>query len=105
MRGGVNLKFIFPQNYQFSTKLFGIIDYQTALINAIWMGFIFCIINMIFKSLNLKIFTFIILAFPVLIFSIVGINGENIINAAIYMSRFIIRRKILFYDKKDTKSF
>ena len=27
------MKFIFPQNYSFNTKLFGLIDYQTAILN------------------------------------------------------------------------
>lgn len=93
------MKFIFPQNYKFTTKLLGLIDYQTALLNAIWGGLVFLIINFIWKNLNIKIFLFIILEFPVLIFSIVGINGESIINAIIYMLKFIIKPKLLFYSK------
>ncbi len=93
------MKFIFPQNYKFTTKILGIIDYQTALLNMIWGGLIFLIVNLIFTSLNLKIFIFIILVFPMLIFSIVGINGENLINVILYMSKFIIKPKLLFYTK------
>lgn len=93
------MKFIFPQNYKFNTKILGLIDYQTAILNLIWGGLIFLIINFIFNSLNLKIFIFIILVFPVLIFSIVGINGENVISVIIYMSKFIIKPKLLFYSK------
>lgn len=93
------MKFIFPQNYKFTTKLLGLIDYQTALLNAIWGGLVILIINFIWKNLNIKIFLFIILEFPVLIFSIVGINGESIINAIIYMLKFIIKPKLLFYSK------
>lgn len=93
------MKFIFPQNYKFNTKILGLIDYQTAILNLIWGGLIFLIINFIFNSLNLKIFIFIILVFPVLIFSIVGINGENVISVIIYMSKFIMKPKLLFYSK------
>lgn len=71
------MKFIFPQNYDFSTKLFGLIDYSTAILNAIWSGFILILINIIFKSLNIKIFLFIMLSFPVLLFSIIGINRRK----------------------------
>lgn len=93
------MKFIFPQNYKFTTKILGLIDYQTAILNTIWAGLIFLIVNLIFTTLNLKIFTFIVLVFPMLIFSIVGINGENLISVIIYMSKFIIKPKLLFYRK------
>ena len=53
------MKFIFPQNYKFNTKLLGIMDYQTAIINLIWGGIVFLIVNTIFKSLSLKICLFI----------------------------------------------
>lgn len=93
------MKFIIPQNYKFNTKILGLIDYQTAILNVIWGGIIFFILNLLFTSLNMKIFLFIALVFPMLIFSIVGINGENIINVIIYMSKFILRPKLLFYSK------
>lgn len=31
------MKFIFPQNYNFKNKLFGIIDYSSLIFNIIWM--------------------------------------------------------------------
>ena len=71
------MKFIFPQNYDFSTKLFGLIDYSTAILNVIWSGLVFIIINIIFQSLNIKIFLFIILSLPVLLFSVIGINRRK----------------------------
>ena len=93
------MKFIFPQNYKFNTKLLGIMDYQTAIINLIWGGIVFLIVNTIFKSLSLKICLFIIAMFPMLIFSIVGINGDNLISVVMYMSKFIIKPKLLFYSR------
>ena len=93
------MKFIIPQNYKFNTKILGLIDYQTAILNVIWGGIIIFILNLLFTSLNIKIFLFIVLVFPMLIFSIVGINGENVINVIIYMSKFILRPKLLFYGK------
>ena len=93
------MKFIFPQNYKFNTKLLGIMDYQTAIINLIWGGIVFLIVNTIFKSLSLKICLFIIAMFPMLIFSIGGINGDNLISVVIYMSKFIIKPKLLFYSR------
>jgi len=71
------MKFIFPQNYDFSTKLFGLIDYSTAILNVIWSGLVFLLINTIFQSVNIKIFLFIILSLPVLLFSVIGINRRK----------------------------
>ena len=69
------MKFIFPQNYKFKTKLFGIIDYQNAILNAIWGGIIYSIVNIFFNTIKIKIFICIIFVLPVIIFSIVWING------------------------------
>ena len=93
------MKFIFPQNYKFNSKILGIIDYQTGILNLIWDGLIFLIINLIFSSINIKIFLFIIFSFPMIIFSIIGINGDNLVNVIIYVSKFIIKPKLLFYSK------
>ena len=93
------MKFIIPQNYKFNTKILGLFDYQTAILNTIWGGLVFLILNLIFKSLNIKIFLFIIFVFPVVVFSIVGINGENIINVIIYIIKYISKPKLYLYNK------
>lgn len=93
------MKFIFPQNYKFNSKLFGLIDIQAAVVSVIWAGIMYLIVNILLKSLYIKVCVFIITVFPVAIFSIVGVNGENIINVAIYMTKFMIRRRIMFYSK------
>lgn len=93
------MKFIFPQNYKFNTKILGLIDYQTAILNLIWDGFLFLMINLFFQTRNIKIFLFIIFAFPMLIFSVIGINGDNFIQVMIYMIKFLIKPKLLFYGK------
>ena len=94
------MKFIFPKNYDFNTKLFGLIDYSTAILNVVWSVIVFVIINIIFKSLNIKIFLFIICSFPVLLFSIIGINGENVIYVFSYVIKYILKQKLYFYEKK-----
>lgn len=94
------MKFIFPQNYNLNSKILGIIEYSTAIIDLIWAIIVFILINIIFQNLNAKIFSFIILVFPVLIFSIVGINGENIVHFGSYMIKYFIKQKILLYEKK-----
>ena len=41
------MKFIFPQNYNFHSKLFGFLDYSTAIFNIICWVIVF-IINKLF---------------------------------------------------------
>ena len=91
------MKFIIPQNYDFSAKLFGIIDYSTAIFNVIWYAFVFCVINFFISSLFIKIFIFIILCFPVLLFSIIGFNHENILYVLVYLLKYIFSQKIYLY--------
>ncbi len=93
------MKFIFPQNYNFKNKLFGFIDYSTAILNVVWFSFIFCLVNIFFQDINIKIFLFIILCFPVLIFSIIGFNHENILYVFLYISKYIKNPKIYLYKK------
>jgi len=94
------LKFIFPQNYNFNNKLFGFIDYSTIILNLIWDIFIFLLINLFFHNWNIKIFLFIIFCFPLLLFSIIGLNGENIFYIFKYIFKYLFRPKIYVF-KKD----
>ena len=49
------MKFIFPQNYNFKNKLFGIIDYSSLIFNIIWDLIIFLLINLLFSNININI--------------------------------------------------
>lgn len=91
------IKFIFPQNYKFNNKIFGIIDYSTAIVNVVWYVFVFCLLSLFIKNLSIKIFLFIVLCSPVLIFSIVGFNHENIVYVFLYLWKFIKNKKIYLY--------
>ena len=93
------MKFIFPQNYNFESKLLGIMDYSTAILNAVWGVVSFGIVNIFPFGISIKIFLFIVLFFPVLLFSIVGFNGENIINVFNYIIKYITSPKVLLYKK------
>ena len=93
------MKFIFPQNYNFKSKIFGLIDYSTAIIDVVWGILIFGLLNILPFSLNVKIFIFMSLFFPALLFSIVGFNGENIINVCSYLLKYMIKSKVLLYKK------
>ena len=93
------MKFIFPQNYNFNNKIFGIIDYSTAIFNLIWILLVFFIFNIFFSSLTIKIFFTIIFCFPILLLSIFGFNGENILDIFSYLFKFLFKQKLIFYNK------
>ncbi len=93
------MKFIFPQNYNFKNKLFGFIDYSTLFLNILYGALVFCILDLLFNNFSIKISLFIILYFPLLIFSIAGFNHENIIYVIIYLFKYFKSKKIFFYSK------
>lgn len=91
------MKFIFPQNYNFKSKLFGMIDYSTVLFNIIWDFLIILIVSFLFNDLNFKIFTCITFCFPLLLFSFSGFNGENILYVFYYLLKFAFKQKLFLY--------
>lgn len=93
------MKFIFPQNYCFKNKLFGFLDYSTAIFNIIFYIIIFLILNLFKLSFTLKISCFIIICLPIFLFSIVGFNHENILYVSLYIIKFLMNRKIYFFLK------
>ncbi len=97
------MKFIFPQNYDFKNKLFGILDYSTVFVNFLWYAFVFIIVNLFFQNLTWKIFIFIVLCFPLLLLSFSGFHGENILYVFSYLIRFYLRPKLYLYKKTSSK--
>ena len=91
------MKFIFPKNYNFKTKLFGVFDYLTVVINIIYFLFVFSVCNLIFDSINIKIFIIVSLCFPLLILSIVGLNNENVFLVLIYILKYFLKPKLYLY--------
>ena len=94
------MKFIFPKNYDFKTKLFGVFDYFTLVVNIIFDLFVFCLCNLIFTNINIKIFICISLCFPLLILSFVGLNNENVFLVLIYILKYFLKPKLYLYNKK-----
>ena len=93
------MKFIFPQNYNFKNKFFGIIDYSTAFVNLIWYAFVFIFVSLFFKNLTLQIFIFIVLCFPLFLLSLTGLNGENLLFVFSYFIHFLLKTKLFLYRK------
>ena len=91
------MKFIFPKNYNFKNKILGIIDYTTAFFNVAWYGIVFLFVNLFFNSLKIKIIIFILLGFPLFLFSIFYVFK--------YMSKYFIKQKLYLYNKNYKKIF
>lgn len=93
------MKFIFPQNYNFDSKLLGFIDYTTVILNILWGLFIFLISYFIIPNTTFKISFFIIFFFPFLLFSIIGFNHEKMLYIIKYLYKYIFSPKIYLYKK------
>ena len=93
------MKFIIPQNYDFKNKLFGFMDYSTAIFNVVWALLMFIFVNIFPFSINIKIGLFILFYFPLLLFSFFGFNNENILYVSCYIFKFIKNSNVYFYGK------
>lgn len=89
------MNFIFPQNYNFDNKLFGFISYSSLILNLIWACIIFFISNCFFNSLYIKISAIIILCFPLLLFTFIGVNNENIVYFLKYFLRYLLKTNFI----------
>ena len=49
------MNFIFPENYNFKNKIFGMFDYSTAIINVVWGFLLFKISKILPFNLNIRI--------------------------------------------------
>ena len=93
------MKFIFPKNYNYNLKLFGFISYSTAIIDVILGVLILGLVNLVFKSINLKIYFFIGLYLPIVMFSVLGINKESFISVLRYIVKYFKNRRVYLYRK------
>ena len=93
------MKFIFPQNYNLKLKLFGIMDYSTAIFDVIWCLSVFFIFQLLFSSIKISIIFSIILGLPILIFSIVGFGGENMGLIVKSMVLYLVKPKVYVFKK------
>lgn len=93
------MKFIFPQNYNFNSKLLGFIDYTTITLNIVWGLLIFAFVYFFISNITIKIGIFIILFLPFALLSIIGFNHEKILYILLYLYYYIKSPKIYLYKK------
>lgn len=91
--------YIFPQNYNFKNKLFGLIDYSTIIFNIIWFLFLYSLFSLLINSFYLKLCIFIIFSFPIFLISIIGFNSENVLYVLLYILKFLKNKHVYFYLK------
>lgn len=93
------MHFIFPKNYNFKPKLFGFIQYSTAILDSLIGFLIYTFVNFIFTDINIKIYVFISLFLPILLISILGINKESFLTVFRYIFKFIKNQNIYLYTR------
>lgn len=94
------INFIFPKNYNFSFKLFGIFSYSAIFINIIYGFLLYSIVSFLFNTFIIRFYVFITFFIPIFLFSILTHSNENILVVLSYIIKFFIRPKIYFYDKR-----
>ena len=96
------MKFIFPKNYSFKYKLLGFIDYTTAIIATI-LGFVlYFVLDIFIKSFTTKLYIFVIIFFPIILFSIFGLGKENLLSVTHYIFNFLKNKNVYLYNKNNS---
>ena len=91
------MKFIFPKNYNFKSKILGVIDYSTAIFNLVILFIIFFILNLLIKDISVKIFFIILLYLPILLLSMFCSQNESIVLVNFYIIKVILKPRIYLY--------
>lgn len=91
------MKFIFPKNYNFKSKILGVIDYSTAIFNLVILFVIFFILNLLIKDISVKIFFIILLYLPILLLSMFCSQNESIVFVIFYIIKFLLKPRIYLY--------
>ena len=95
------MKFIFPKNYSFNSKLLGFIDYQTAIFNIVLCILFFIISSLLHLDLLFKIILFIFTCFPIFLISLFCFRQENIVYVFKYLYIFLKSNKLYLYSKTN----
>lgn len=94
------MNFIIPKNYNFKNKLFGIIDYTTAIFNTIWNVLLYFILKNIEITISIKICIFSSLSFPALLLTLIGFNNESPIYTIKYLLNYLKSQKVFLFKKE-----
>lgn len=90
--------YIFPKNYEYKEKLFGILSYSSVIINIIWIIFIYNMLKNVKIEIIYKINILTILEFPLIIYTYLK-REEELMYRLWYIIRFIFKRKLYIFKK------
>ena len=91
------MKFIFPKNYNYKNKIFGVIDYPTAIFHLLFLIVLIPFSNILFSNFTFKSFFVVVLYLPVFLFSIANLGGESIVYKLFYLIVYLLRPKLYLY--------
>lgn len=91
------MKFIFPKNYNYKNKIFGVIDYPTAIFHLFFLIVLIPFSNILFSNFTVKSFFVVVLYLPVFLFSIANLGGESIVYKLFYLIVYLLRPKLYLY--------
>lgn len=93
------MKFVFPKNYKYRLKFLGFIDYFTGIVDLVIGIIMYLVLLIIVKNIEIRIYIFISLYSPIILFSIFGIGNENILNVSRYMFKYLVKQKVYLYGR------
>lgn len=97
-------KYIFPLNYQYSAKLFGIFDYKSLLPFSIYSALLLFLLSLFPIDFFLSAGIFIILALPPFLLLSTGIHNQPAIPYLLAVYHFHKNSKLYLY-KNDCQIF
>lgn len=97
------MKFIFPKNYSFKYKLLGFIDYSTAILDAVVGLVLYGILSIFISNMLDRVYVFIILFLPILLFSVFGLGQESLLSVICYMFNFFKNQNVYLYSKNHNQ--
>lgn len=95
------MKFIFPQNYNFSSKFLGFVDYKTAVFNVILWVVYYIVTIFLHMDLLFRIVLFISICFPIFLISFFCFKQESITYVLKYLYIFLKSNKLYLYNKSN----
>ena len=91
------MKYIIPENYDYKNKLFGILDYKSAIFILVFIIIVWKFFSLFIKSIITLISFMIIICLPIILLIFYNSTNENLINILYYFIKFLIKPKIYFY--------
>lgn len=96
--------YIIPHNFTENGKILGFIEKESAVSALVWfVPVTFLNFKLLPFSLDVRIFTFIILVCPPALLLLFGIGSETFVNFVRFSFRFLKWRKVYLYERKDRK--